>query len=74
VSIHKLEILIKIKACEKNNRRHISNIPRIYPPKFGGGLFFEHNPREIGSAFHRAVAETCPLQADWAKKPFMDRH
>jgi hypothetical protein len=26
------------------------------------GLFFEHN------------AETCPPPADWAKRPFMDRH
>jgi hypothetical protein len=24
------------------------------------GLFFKHNPREIGSAFHGAGAETCP--------------
>ena len=38
------------------------------------GLFFEHNPREIGSAFHRAGAETCPPPADWAKRPFMDGH
>jgi len=35
-------------------------------------LFFEHNPRGIGSAFHRASTETCPPPADWAKRPFMD--
>jgi len=64
--------LFKIKACEKNNHRHIFDIPRIYPPKFGGGLFFGHNPREIGFAFHRAGAETCPPPADWAKGPFVD--
>jgi hypothetical protein len=29
VSIHKLGILFKIKACEKNNHRHMCNIPRI---------------------------------------------
>jgi hypothetical protein len=34
------------------------------------GLFFEHNPRGIGSAFHRTSAETCPPPADWAKRPF----
>jgi len=52
--------LFKVKACEKYNHRHISDIPRSYPPKFGGGLFFEHN------------TETCPPLADWAKRPFMD--
>jgi len=41
------------------------------------GLFFEHNPREMGFAFHRAGTETCPPHrqrhlrpADWAKRPF----
>jgi hypothetical protein len=29
VSIHKLGFLFKIKACEKNNQRHIFNISRI---------------------------------------------
>jgi len=29
VSIHKLGFLFKIKACEKNNHRHIVDIPRI---------------------------------------------
>jgi len=38
------------------------------------GLFFEYHPREIGSAFHRAGAETCPPPTDWAKRPFMDGH
>jgi len=47
------------------------NIPRI---------IFEHNPREIGSAFHRAGAEIGPrlnikYGFNWAsKRPFMDRH
>jgi len=30
------------------------SISRINPPKFGGGLKFEADPREIGSAFHGA--------------------
>jgi hypothetical protein len=30
---------------------------RINPPKFGGGLKFESDPRGIGFAFHRAGAE-----------------
>lgn len=38
------------------------------------GLFFEHNSREIGTAFHRADAKTCPPPADWAKRPFMAGH
>ena len=38
------------------------------------GLIFKHNPREIGSAFHRASAETYPPPADWAKRPFTDGH
>jgi len=29
VSVHKWGFLSKIKACEKNNHRHIFNIPRI---------------------------------------------
>ena len=40
---------------------------RINPPKFDGGIIFEHNPREIGFAFYKASAETCPPLADWAK-------
>ena len=39
------------------------------------------DPREIGSAFHRASAETFPPHrqrhlrpADWAKGPFIDGH
>jgi hypothetical protein len=44
------------KACEKNNH------PVEVPGKAGiclilQGLFFEHNPREIGFAVHRASAE-----------------
>jgi len=58
--------LFKIKACEKINHpdgkstgpsRHMVDIQRINPPKFGGGLILEHNLREIGSAFHRAGEE-----------------
>jgi hypothetical protein len=29
------------KACEKNNHRHIVDIPRIYPPQ--EDYFFEYN-------------------------------
>jgi hypothetical protein len=63
--------LFKIKACEKNNR------PVEVPGKAGiciifRRLFFEHNPKEIGSAFHGAGTETCPPLVDWAKRPFLD--
>jgi hypothetical protein len=67
--------LFKIKACDKNNRpstifrtygagRHIVDI---------SGLFFEHNPREIGCAFHGAGAEIGPrlnikYGFNWASK------
>jgi len=33
------------------------SISRINPPKFGGGLKFESDPRGIGFVFHRAGAE-----------------
>ena len=33
----------------------------------------EIDPREIGSAFHRASAEPCPPPADWAKKDVLQR-
>jgi hypothetical protein len=33
------------------------SISRINPPKFGGGLKFEPDPRETGFAFHRAGTE-----------------
>jgi len=33
------------------------SISRINPPKFGGGLKFESDPREIGYAFHGAGAD-----------------
>jgi len=33
------------------------SISRINPPKIGGGLKFEPDPRGIGYAFHRARAE-----------------
>jgi hypothetical protein len=61
------------KACEENNR------PVEIPGQAGiwlifRGLFFERNPREIGFAFHRAGAETCPPPVDCAKRPFMGRH
>jgi hypothetical protein len=42
---------------EDFNRRHTLSISRINPPKFGGGLKFESDPRGIGSAFHRASAK-----------------
>jgi hypothetical protein len=35
---------------------HTWSILRINPPEFGGGLKFEHYPRGIGYAFHRAGA------------------
>jgi hypothetical protein len=60
-------------ACEKNN--HPVEVPGqavIY--LIFRGLFFEHNPREIGYAFHGAGAETCPPSADWVQRPFMDGH
>jgi hypothetical protein len=49
--------LFKFKKGEDFNRRNTLSILRINPPKFGGGLKFEPDPREIGSAFHGAGAE-----------------
>jgi hypothetical protein len=36
---------------------NIFNISRINPPKFGGGLKFDSDPRGIGDAFHGAGAD-----------------
>jgi len=36
---------------------HTLDISRINPPKFGGGLKFESDPRGIGYAFHGAGAD-----------------
>ena len=50
----KLGFFVKIKKDENFKHRHTLSISRINPPKFGGGLKFESDPREIGSAFHGA--------------------
>jgi hypothetical protein len=50
----KLGFFVKIKKDENFNHRNTGSISRINPPKFGGGLKFESDPREICSAFHRA--------------------
>ena len=42
---------------EEFNHKHTLNISRINPPKFGGGLKSESDPRGIDSAFHGAGAE-----------------
>jgi len=72
-----MRIFVQDQGLRKNIRGHIFDISRL--------IFFEHNPREIGSAFHpstivptygagRAGAETCPPPADWAIRPSMDGH
>jgi hypothetical protein len=53
----KLGFFVKIKEDKNFNHRHTLSISRINPPKFGGGLKFESDPREIGSAFHGAGAD-----------------
>ena len=71
------------KACSDTLHEPVAFICKAF--KAGGidlifrELYIEHNPREIGSAFQRASAETCPPHrqrhlrpADWAKRPFMD--
>jgi hypothetical protein len=35
----------------------MGSISRSTPPKFGSGLKFESDPREIGSAFHGASVD-----------------
>jgi hypothetical protein len=66
-AFEKYSFLFKFKESENFNHRNTLSISRINPPKFDGGLKFELDPREIGFAFHRAGAETCPPPADWAK-------
>jgi len=68
--------LFKIKAPARRAytpEGHVKKITRGICIIFRG-VFFENNPREIGSAFHRAGAETCPPSVDWTKRPFMDGH
>jgi hypothetical protein len=64
-----LKKALSMERLNKNNTPilHMFDNLRINPPKFDGGLIFEHNPREIGFAFYKASAETCPPLADWAK-------
>jgi len=68
VSIHKLGFLFKIKPPARRAYAPEGHSKKITAPmeNLSGqagiclifrGLFFEHNPREIGSAFHRASAE-----------------
>jgi hypothetical protein len=64
----KLGFFVKIKKDKKFNHpsticrtygagRHTLSISRINPPKFGGGLKFESDPRGISYAFHGAGAD-----------------
>jgi len=54
---------VRARGMDASSRRDSFNhsntfsISRINPPKFGGGLKFEPDPRGIGSAFHRSGAE-----------------
>jgi len=48
--------LFKSKKDESFNHRNTLSILRINPPKFGGGLKFESDPRGMGYAFHGAGA------------------
>jgi hypothetical protein len=56
-TFEKGQFLFRFKEGENFDRRNTLSILRINPPKFGGGLKFEYDPREIGSAFHGASAE-----------------
>jgi len=49
--------LFKFKEDEDFNLGHTFSISRINPPKFGGGLKSEPDPRGIGYAFHGAGVE-----------------
>jgi hypothetical protein len=49
--------LFRFKEDKDFNRRHTLSISRINPPKFGGGLKSESDPRGIGYAFHGAGVE-----------------
>jgi hypothetical protein len=53
----KLGFFVKIKKDKNFNRRNTGSILRINPPKFGGGLKFEFDPRKIGYAFHGTGAD-----------------
>jgi hypothetical protein len=53
----KLGFFVKIKEDENFNHRNTGRISRINPPKFGGGLKVESDPRGIGYAFHGAGAD-----------------
>ena len=64
----KLGFFVKIKEDENFNHpsticrtygagSNTGSISRINPPKFGGGLKFESDPREISYAFHGAGAD-----------------
>jgi hypothetical protein len=59
-TFEKYSFLFKFKEGENFNHRNTLSISRINPPKAGGGLKLEPDPREIGFAFHGAGAETCP--------------
>jgi hypothetical protein len=59
----KNDFITKAKKYETTTK---VDIPGINPPKFGGGLIFELNPREIGSAFHRAGAQIGQNNHLWA--------
>jgi len=57
----KIGFFVKIKEDENFTRRNTGSISRINPPKFGGGLKFEFDPREIGFAFHGAGTNTLSI-------------
>jgi hypothetical protein len=53
----KIGFFVKIKEGKNFNHRHTLSISRINPPKFGGGLKFNSDPRGVGYAFHGACAD-----------------
>jgi hypothetical protein len=56
-TFEKGQFLFRFKEGDSFNHMNTLSILRINPPRFGGGLKFEYDPREIGSAFHRISAE-----------------
>jgi len=63
-TFEKYSFLPEFKEEKNFNQMNTLSISMVNPPKFGGGLKFEPDPREIGFAFHGTGAETCPPPAD----------
>jgi hypothetical protein len=71
-SLQKLAIFRKVKSkipdFERGKSRNYAEMYKWYVAQ----AIPKIDPREMGSAFHGAGAETCPLRVDWIKRPFLD--